>query len=156
MWPPFNYRNTIVLQKYVWPQCNYLEGFNYEEPSSGVDPLLSHGCHLNQQHFWDQFIARLFTFCLSKAIKSKMCCLELFSFFWNLCGQCSCFQANTPWGASLPAPLPPNCPPLPLHLLSIFPNMQQNTQRGHSLEPHWILHLSFTIPIWQRCVNIAR
>ena len=112
VWPQFSYRNTIVLEKYVWPRCNYSEGFNYEEPSSGVDPLLSHGFHLNQKHFWDQFIAWLFTFCLSKAIKSKMCCLELFSFFWNLCGQCSCFQANTPWGASLPLP--------PTALLSLF------------------------------------
>ena len=61
-------------------------------------------------------------------------------FFWNLCvANAAVSKLTLPGAPPLPplALLPPRwaplCPPLPLHLLSIFPNMQQNTQPGHSL-----------------------
>ena len=89
VWPPYSsiirqkyYKNMFdphtVLEKYyntpeipqknVWPPCNYLEGFNYEEPSSGVDPL-SHGGHFNQRGLFN-FSGNL------KTIQSKICWLK--------------------------------------------------------------------------------
>ena len=120
---------TAACRKYVWPPCNYSEGFNYQESSQVLTQ-----CHTVHFENFGPFdcICHFFSMYYKKIL------LKL------VCGQCSCFQANTPRGTSLP-PHIPSAPHPPSTPLSIFPNMQENTQRGHGrLEPR----PKTAIPIW--------
>ena len=138
---------TAACRKYVWPPCNYSEGFNYQESSQVLTQC--HTVHLENFGPFD-------CICHFLSMYYKTILLKL------VCGQCSCFQANTPWGAS-PAPSGPPPPkmgtPLPPSPSSPFVNISKyaakHSTRAQSVAPltiSWLIIFSCSVPGQKRFV----
>ena len=112
----------------MWPQCNYLEGFNYEEPSSGVVNPLSHGRHLNEQHFFVHFLHDCSLSVYSKPMQS----IQNYFHSSETCVANAAVSKLTLPGVPLfpsfpppPPPPPPSPPPLPSSPSSPFVNISK-------------------------------
>ena len=138
-WQGWTYVRS-ARRKYAPPRCNYSGGFNYQERSPG--PQVLKRCHTltNSTKLELSIHKRVF---YSKQDRSIF--KWWFPFLWTLCVANAAVSKLTLPGVPLfppTYPLPPHPPSTPL---SIFPNIQENTQRGHGrLEPR----PKTAIPIW--------